>query len=331
MSRILYPLFAMLLLGGGMFSLVPQEGAAQAPPSVEQVRERIRVLRGGPEASPAASAEAVRPADLARPPARAAGGITERELRQFEERLIRRVRDIVRRQLALDRDQARLDERERERSTRPESLSPAPAPNIFQYYYPPSVAETTGAAPAPPPAPDTSRPAPDTSGAAPPAASPDSIQQPMSPPPDTVMQTRVVQVRRSFLEAGLFRGFEVNFRVGDSTLLPRAERSLDAVGQVLQQYPALRLEIAGHTDDTGREASNQALSEARAEAVREYLVDRFAITSDRLEARGYGESSPIASNDAPMGRELNRRVEFVVLNPEDAERILDSTDASEEE
>jgi outer membrane protein OmpA-like peptidoglycan-associated protein len=133
------------------------------------------------------------------------------------------------------------------------------------------------------------------------------------------------------LETGLFRAFEVNFSSGRSTLLPRAKRSLDAVGEVLQQYPSLRLEIAGYTDAVGNEDANQELSQERASAVRDYLVDQFALAPDRFEVQGYGEARPIASNDTPAGRELNRRVEFVVLNPEEAERILDISEPSSPE
>lgn len=329
MSRVLHPLFTVLLLGGGLVALMPPDSAAQAPPSVERVRERIQVLRGGPEATAVRDTSArqalpTAPAAPA-PPARGSDAVSERELREFEERLVLRVREVVRRQLALDRRQARLDQRESDRFQDRRPSSPAAAPSIFQYYYPTPSEDTTRAAPSPPPPspPDTSRPAPRPRPA-------DSVQQPAAPPPDTVVQNRVVQVRRSLLEAGLFRGFEVNFSVGESALLPRAERSLDAVGRVLQQYPSLRLEIAGHTDAMGSADSNQTLSEARATAVREYLVNQFAISPDRLEARGYGETAPVASNNTSVGRELNRRVEFVVLNPEAAERILNSTESPEE-
>jgi outer membrane protein OmpA-like peptidoglycan-associated protein len=135
-------------------------------------------------------------------------------------------------------------------------------------------------------------------------------------PPDTIRETRVETVERRLLDTGVFRGFEVNFAFGKSTLQPRATRTLDAVGAVLQRYPDLRLEIGGHTDAIGSDAFNQGLSEARAEAVRTYLIDRFSIEPNRLVARGYGESQPVASNEERSGRALNRRVEFRVLNPE---------------
>jgi len=134
--------------------------------------------------------------------------------------------------------------------------------------------------------------------------------------PDTVRETRVETVERRLLDTGAFRAFEVNFAFGESTLQPRATRTLDAVGAVLGRYPELRVEIGGHTDAIGTDAFNQQLSEARAEAVRAYLIDRFEVAPNRLVARGYGEAQPIASNERRSGRALNRRVEFTVLNPE---------------
>lgn len=129
---------------------------------------------------------------------------------------------------------------------------------------------------------------------------------------DTVR--RVQQVERQLLDTGVFRAFEVNFSFGRSTLQSRATRTLDAVGDVLRRYPELRIEVAGHTDSIGSEAFNQRLSEARAEAVRTYLLDRFDLASNRIAARGYGETRPIAANSERAGRALNRRVEFEVLN-----------------
>lgn len=133
--------------------------------------------------------------------------------------------------------------------------------------------------------------------------------------PDTVRETRVETVERRLIDTGAFRAFEVNFAFGESTLQPRATRTLDAVGAVLGRYPDLRVEIGGHTDAVGADAFNQRLSEARAEAVRAYLIDRFGVAPERLAARGYGEGQPIASNESRSGRALNRRVEFTVLNP----------------
>jgi outer membrane protein OmpA-like peptidoglycan-associated protein len=133
---------------------------------------------------------------------------------------------------------------------------------------------------------------------------------------DTLRQTRVETIESAFLDEGVFRAFEVNFAFGTATLQPRATRTLDAVGAVLERYPDARVAVAGHTDATGPDSVNARLSRARAAAVRAYLRDRSGISPERLVARGYGEARPIASNRTPAGRALNRRVSFRVLNPD---------------
>jgi outer membrane protein OmpA-like peptidoglycan-associated protein len=76
-------------------------------------------------------------------------------------------------------------------------------------------------------------------------------------------------------------------------------------------YPSLHVAIEGHTDSVGSDQYNQDLSEHRAEAVRDYFVQQ-GILSNAVEARGFGKSEPIASNDTPEGRQQNRRVELVL-------------------
>lgn len=85
---------------------------------------------------------------------------------------------------------------------------------------------------------------------------------------------------------------------------------LTTVAAVLKDYPTIRLEVQGHTDDRGNDAHNLKLSHGRAEAVREYLIGQ-GIEPHRLTARGYGEAAPIESNKKASGRAANRRVEFV--------------------
>lgn len=130
---------------------------------------------------------------------------------------------------------------------------------------------------------------------------------------------QVARVEGALLDTGLFSTTNVIFEFDKSTLLPVSERILDAVGEVMRRHPDLRLEVTGHTDSRGAEAYNRRLSEARAQAVRGYLLDRFALAAGRIEARGYGETRPVASNANDTGRALNRRVEFRVLNPEFAQ------------
>jgi OmpA-OmpF porin, OOP family len=101
---------------------------------------------------------------------------------------------------------------------------------------------------------------------------------------------------------------DVHFDFDRSELKPSAVATLDQVAADLRQHGTVRYEVAGFTDSIGSEAYNQSLSERRAESVRAYLVSR-GVDSMQLSARGYGESSPVASNATAEGRARNRRVE----------------------
>ncbi|MDM7322781.1 MAG: OmpA family protein [Gammaproteobacteria bacterium] len=105
---------------------------------------------------------------------------------------------------------------------------------------------------------------------------------------------------------------QISFDVGRAEIKPQFTRTLDNVAQTLRQYDRTRIEIAGHTDSTGNAASNQALSENRAKAVRSYLASR-GVALERMYAVGYGSSRPIASNATAEGRAQNRRVEIIVI------------------
>ncbi|MGQ9707693.1 MAG: carboxypeptidase regulatory-like domain-containing protein [bacterium] len=95
--------------------------------------------------------------------------------------------------------------------------------------------------------------------------------------------------------------------------IPESQAALEAAYTILKENPTIKVEIQGHTDNIGSDEYNQKLSEQRAWAVVNYLVQRMGVESSRLIAKGYGESQPKASNDTPEGRALNRRVEFVVI------------------
>ncbi len=101
----------------------------------------------------------------------------------------------------------------------------------------------------------------------------------------------------------------VNFEFDSARLTAEATARLDEALQILQRHPTLQVEIAGHTDSSGSEAYNQRLSERRAQAVLDYLVENGANAAN-LSATGYGESQPLADNASGEGRERNRRVEF---------------------
>jgi outer membrane protein OmpA-like peptidoglycan-associated protein/tetratricopeptide (TPR) repeat protein len=117
------------------------------------------------------------------------------------------------------------------------------------------------------------------------------------------------------------------FDYNSSELRPESERELNALYTLMAYNPTLKLEIGGHTDSIANDDYNLKLSEERANAVVNYLVNR-GISPDRLKAVGYGETQPIASNATPEGRQLNRRTEFVITDVKFSKKIKALTDSS---
>jgi OOP family OmpA-OmpF porin len=105
----------------------------------------------------------------------------------------------------------------------------------------------------------------------------------------------------------------VTFEFNKSRLRPDSKTVLDTVVEIMKRYPDMQVEVAGHTDNVGGDAYNQKLSERRAEAVRQYLINA-GIAGGNMTAVGYGKKEPIATNDTDEGRELNRRVELRIKN-----------------
>ncbi|MDR1974367.1 MAG: OmpA family protein [Bacteroidales bacterium] len=104
----------------------------------------------------------------------------------------------------------------------------------------------------------------------------------------------------------------VFFEIGKATILPESYAELEKVYVLLVNNPNIRLEVSGHTDNTGRRATNMKLSEGRAQSVTTYLKAK-GINPGRLSVKGYGPDVPIESNESTLGRSLNRRVEFIVI------------------
>jgi len=101
------------------------------------------------------------------------------------------------------------------------------------------------------------------------------------------------------------------FDVGKATLRSESNAELDRLVKLLKDVPKLKIEISGHTDNTGSASLNEKLSQERAEAVVRYLSSK-GIKADRMTAKGYGASQPIASNNTASGRQENRRTEFKI-------------------
>jgi len=104
----------------------------------------------------------------------------------------------------------------------------------------------------------------------------------------------------------------VTFLPSSANLTPEAKTVLDAAVAALSGQKDLKVELGGHTDSQGKDAANLALSQKRAESVRQYLVDK-GIEAGRLTAKGYGETQPIADNNTREGRTENRRVELKIV------------------
>ncbi|MGC9331870.1 MAG: OmpA family protein [Bacteroidales bacterium] len=107
----------------------------------------------------------------------------------------------------------------------------------------------------------------------------------------------------------------VYFDTGKATIRHESSAQLNELKEYLELKPDIRVEIAGHTDNVGSDESNMILSQRRAEAVRNWLVQR-GINGNRVDAKGYGETQPIASNNTAKGRQKNRRVEVRILDEE---------------
>jgi len=103
---------------------------------------------------------------------------------------------------------------------------------------------------------------------------------------------------------------QVFFETNKTKIRAQSFELLNTVAQVLRDFPDIRVEVQGHTDDRGADKPNMKLSQGRAESVRLYLIAQ-GIEPYRMTARGYGETKPIDSNKTAAGRAVNRRVEFV--------------------
>jgi OOP family OmpA-OmpF porin len=170
---------------------------------------------------------------------------------------------------------------------------PAPAPA-------PAPAPEPAPAPVPPPPPDTDR---------------DGVLDSTDRCPGTPRGVAVDAV--GCTQKGSITLEGVTFEVNSADLTAESRPVLERVAADLKKYPQLRVELEGHTDASGADRYNLQLSERRAQSVRDYLIN-VGVPARQVEARGYGETKPIASNDTPQGRALNRRVVMSVLdNPGD--------------
>lgn len=118
-------------------------------------------------------------------------------------------------------------------------------------------------------------------------------------------------LEEALTQTGRYTFQSVHFPTASAELQPEAFPELGQLSGYLLDHPEVQVEIAGHTDDVGQAIDNQELSERRAGAVRQYLIEQ-GVNAGRITHQGYGESQPVAENDTAEGRQQNRRVECVL-------------------
>ncbi|HVZ33726.1 MAG TPA: OmpA family protein [Polyangiaceae bacterium] len=166
------------------------------------------------------------------------------------------------------------------------------------------------------------------------AVAPPAPPPPAPPPPEPPKQ---VKIRDNRIELGQ----KIQFALNKSEILPASFALMDELAKTIQENPQVqKVSIEGHASNEGQAQYNLALSKARAEAVRAYLVSK-GVSADRLSSTGFGATKPIASNDSEEGREKNRRVEFHITKQEvtkekvevdssGKEKVIEKTSANEE-
>ncbi len=105
---------------------------------------------------------------------------------------------------------------------------------------------------------------------------------------------------------------DVHFDTNSAKLKPSSYKSLNDLAEFMKYKKTLKIELAGHTDSDGNADKNLDLSQRRAETVRNYLIKK-GVAPNRLTAKGYGETQPVAANSSPEGKQLNRRTEVRII------------------
>ena len=149
-----------------------------------------------------------------------------------------------------------------------------------------------------------------------PEPKPEPVPTPPPPPPPPVSERHQELAARVVDRLTI----HVNFDFDKSNVKKADDTELQKAIDFVRKYPGAKVELAGYTDGIGTEQYNQKLSERRAEAVKQYLINEGAVDKAKITARGYGKSNPVAPNktkngkDNPEGRAENRRVEILIIN-----------------
>lgn len=123
-------------------------------------------------------------------------------------------------------------------------------------------------------------------------------------------EVKVDDMAKALASDGKIDLYGILFDIDKTALKSESKATLDEIAKLLKSDPALKLEVAGHTDNTGGAEHNMKLSAGRAAAVVNALVTNYGIAKDRLQAKGYGDTKPVAPNDTDQNRAKNRRVEL---------------------
>jgi OmpA-OmpF porin, OOP family len=125
--------------------------------------------------------------------------------------------------------------------------------------------------------------------------------------------TAAPDTRNKLLTEGKLVTYGIYFDVNKDVVKPESYGTLKDIAQVLNEVPDVKVKIVGHTDSDGADAANLDLSKRRAAAVKAELAKSFGVNADRLVTDGMGEKQPVAPNDTPVNKAMNRRVEFIKL------------------
>lgn len=125
--------------------------------------------------------------------------------------------------------------------------------------------------------------------------------------------TAAPDTRSKLITEGRLTTYGITFDVNKADIKPESYGTLNDIATVLKENPSVKVKIVGHTDSDGDDALNLNLSKRRAESVRNELTSKFGIDASRMQTEGAGETRPVASNDTPANKAMNRRVEFIKL------------------
>jgi flagellar motor protein MotB len=125
--------------------------------------------------------------------------------------------------------------------------------------------------------------------------------------------TAAPDMRNKFLTEGKLVTYGIYFDVNKDLVKPESYGTLKEIAAILNEVPDVKVKIVGHTDSDGSDEANLDLSKRRGASVKSELAKTFNVKADRLEADGMGENQPVAPNDSPSNKALNRRVEFIKL------------------